>query len=133
MHGHVHRIAVIEADAVVRVRIIAHDSSNPESRYRAAVLTLWKNEFPTVNISDKLTFVRQNEPNEVEPYAVGQDFVIFLWWSPAKQVFARMSSGDGTVAAFAVENGRIHSAPISGYAGMEAEQLVNELASFAAR
>jgi hypothetical protein len=31
-----------EADAVVRVRIIGHDSSNPESRYRAALLSAWK-------------------------------------------------------------------------------------------
>ena len=122
-----------EADAVVRVRIIGHDSSNPESRHRAALLSAWK-RLPTLNTSATLTFVRYIEPNEEEAYAVGQDFVVFLKWSSAQQVFVRMSSGgNGTVAAFGVENGRIHSAPISAYVGMEAEQLVNELASFAAR
>jgi hypothetical protein len=121
-----------EADAVVRVRIIERDSSHPEPGHRAALLGVWKRP-PTLNTSETLTFVRHAEPNEVEPYAAGQDFVVFLKWSPAQQVFVRMSGGEGTVGAFAVENGRIHSGPIAGYAGMEAGQLVNELASFATR
>jgi hypothetical protein len=33
----------------------------------------------------------------------------------------------GTVAAFAIEDGRIHSAPIVGFVGMEAETLIDQL------
>jgi hypothetical protein len=119
------------ADAVVRVRIIGHDA-NPQPRYRAALVSVWKRN-PNLNTSEALTFVRYTENDEAEPYAVGQDFVIFLKWSSAEQVFVRMSSGYGPIGAFALENGRIHSAPISSWEGLEAEQLVNELSSLAAR
>jgi hypothetical protein len=120
------------ADAVVRVRITGHHPSNPETRYRGAVLSVWKRN-PNFNATDTLTFLRYTEPNEVEPYAVGQDFVVFLKWLSAEQVFVRMSSGEGTVAAFAIEDGRIHSAPIAAYAGMDEEQLMKELSSLASR
>jgi hypothetical protein len=120
------------ADAVVRVRLTNHDPDNPERKYRASVLSSWKRGF-LFNTTEALTFLRFLEGNECEPYAVGQDFVLFLKWSSADQVWVRMSSGEGTVAAFAVENGRIHSAPIAAYVGMDTEQLTNQLASMAAR
>jgi hypothetical protein len=122
-----------QADAVVRVRITGHAPSHPDVRYGAALSSIWKRP-PMWNTSEALTFERFIEPDEAEPYAVGQDFVLFLKRSPGQQVFVRMSSRwDDAVGALAVENGRIHSAPIAAYAGMEVEQLVNELTSFAAR
>ena len=120
------------ADAVVRVRITGHDPSNREAKHRGALLNVWKRN-SRFNTSEALTFLQDTEPNEVEPYAVGQDFVIFLKWLPAERVFVRMSTGNGTGAAFAIEDGRIHSGPIAAYAGMEAEQLVNQLTSLAVR
>jgi len=44
-----------------------------------------------------------------------------------------MSGGEGTVAAFAIEDGRIHCAPIAAHGGMEVVLLVNQRASFGAR
>jgi hypothetical protein len=38
-----------------------------------------------------------------------------------------------TVKTDRLANGRIHSAPIAAYVGTEAEQLINQLGSFAAR
>jgi hypothetical protein len=121
-----------DADAVVRVRLIEHDPANPDIKYRASVMRSWKQGF-IFNTTETLTFLRHPQRDEVEPYVVGQDFVLFLKWSSAEQVFVRMSSGDGTVAAFAIEDGRIHSAPLAAYAGARAEPLLDELAAFAGR
>jgi hypothetical protein len=119
------------ADAVVRVRITGHDPSNPDVGYRAALSSIWKRP-PMWNTSEALTFERFIDREEAEPYAVGQDSVLFLKWSAARQVFVRMSSGgDGAVGAFAVENGRIHTAPVARYVGMEVEQFGAELRAFA--
>lgn len=120
------------ADAVVRVRVTGHDPNSPETQYRGAVLSVWKRN-PNLTATDTLRFRRYTEPNEVEPYAVGQDFVVFLKWLSLERVFVRMSSGYGTVAAFAIEDGHIHSGPIAAYAGVEIDQLVNQLSAFSAQ
>jgi hypothetical protein len=119
------------ADAVVRLRITGHDPDNPELKHIGTVLSVSKQN-PNIAATRTLTFRQVIEPGEVEPYAVGQEFVLFLVWSPAEHTFVRMSF-DRAVAAFAIEKGRIHSAPFADYAGTEAAQLVNRLASFAAR
>jgi len=119
------------ADAVVRLRIAGHDSNDPEVTHQASVLSVWKGN-PAVIAGHALTFRRRIEPAESEPYGVGQEFVIFLEWSPQQQAFIRMSN-DGLVAAFAIENGRIHTSPLAGYVGTGSEQLVKELAALAAR
>src|SRR5262245_8824889 len=122
-----------EADAVVRLRIIWHDPDDREpTRFSGALSTVWKRNL-SFTATQTLTFTRQTAPSEVEPYAIAQEFVMFLKFSLADQTFVRMSSGDGTVAAFAVENGRIHSAPFADFVGVEAELLTNRLAALAAR
>lgn len=121
-----------QAHAVVRVRIIGHDPSSSETTYRAALLRVWKAS-PRITEADTLTFRRYTEPNEVEPYAVGQDFVVFLKWEAADRMFVRMSGGEGTVAAFAIEDGRIRSAPVAAYAGLEIDQLMNQLDALSGR
>lgn len=121
------------ADAVVRVRITGHEAGSPEAKYSGAISRVWKRS-PTFTATETLTFVRRTEPSEVEPYAVGQEFVLFLKWSSAEQAFVRMSGGgDGMIAAFALENGRVHSAPLADYVRMDTEQFVNQLDSLAKR
>jgi hypothetical protein len=88
---------------------------------------------PIISATDTLTFVQLAERNEIEPYAVGQEFVIFLRWLSTERGFVRWSNGDGSVAAFAIENGRIRSTPIASYVGMDEEQLAKELSSLAPR
>ena len=119
------------ADAVVRLRITGHDSTDPEVTHQASVLSVWKGS-PAVIAGKTLTFRRRIEPAESEPYAVGQEFVIFLEWSPQQQAFIRMSN-DGLVAAFGIENRRIHGSPLAHYVGTDSEQLVKELAALATR
>jgi hypothetical protein len=120
------------ADAVIRIRLTAHDPSNPENRHIGTVSRIWKLR-PTDTAPQTLTFARHNEPSETEPYAVGQEFVMFLKWSPTEKLFVRMSSGNGTVAAFAIENDRIHSSPIGMFRGVDAQRLVGQLDSLASR
>ena len=120
------------ADTVVRVRITGHDADAPDVKHIAAVSNVWK-EHSTVKATDTLTFLQRPERDEHEAYAIGQEFVLFLKWSPRERVFVRLSSGDGTVAAFAIEARRIHSAPMAAYAGMEDEQLFRDLSALASR
>jgi hypothetical protein len=120
------------ADAVLRIRITGHDANAPDRKHIATALTVWK-ATPTVKATDTVTFLQRIEQNEIEPYAIGQEFVIFLQWSPQLQAFVRWSNEDGTVAAFAIEGGRIHSAPMAGYSGMDDEQLMKELSSLVGR
>ena len=121
-----------KADAVVRVRLTGHDAAAPDVKHIGALLKVWKG-YSTLTSGEILTFLQHPEGNEIEPYAVGQEFVLFLRWSPEEQAFVRLSSGDGTVAAFAIEGGRVHSAPVTRYRGIEDEQLVKELTSLARR
>ena len=50
-----------------------------------------------------------------------------LRWQPADGTFARMMGGYGKGAAFAVEDGRIHSAVLAKYVGMEVDRFLTEL------
>ena len=121
-----------KADAVVHVRITGHDPDSPEIKDRGATLTVWKRP-ANLAVTNPLTFRRFTENNEVEPYAVGQEFVLFLEWVPVKQAFVRMSSGYGPIGAFAIEGGQIHSGLTGAYAGRDANELFSELASFVNR
>jgi hypothetical protein len=121
-----------EADAIVRIRITGHDSTTQDVKHVAEILKVWKQD-PRLGATNALTFLQSSERNEVEPYAVGQEFVIFLRWTAAKGEFVRWSDGDGTVSAFAIEDGRIHSGPVSYYVGMDEQQLVQNLALLATR
>jgi hypothetical protein len=120
------------ADTVVRVRLTGHDPAAPDVKHIGTLLKVWKG-YSTLNSGEMLTFLQHPQGNEIEPYAVGQEFVLFLQWSPQEQTFVRLSSGDGIVAAFAIEGGRVHSAPITRYRGIEDERLVNELTALARR
>ena len=120
------------ADTVVRVRLTGHDTNAPDVKHIGTLLKVWKG-YSTFKSGEMLTFLQRPEGNEIEPYAVGQEFVLFLQWSPQEQAFVRLSSGDGTVGAFAIEGGRVHSAPITRYRGVEDGQLVKELTSLAGR
>jgi hypothetical protein len=120
------------ADAVVRLRIAGHNPSDPDVRFRSVLSHVWKRS-AHLDTTDSLPFVRRIERDEVEPYTVGQEFIVFLKWSSEERAFVRMSSEEGTVAAFAIENGRIHSGPIAAYVGVDAGTLTDELASFGPR
>ena len=120
------------ADTVVRVRLTGHDANAPDAKHIGTLLKVWKG-YSTLKSGEMLTFLQRPEGNEIEPYAVDQEFVLFLQWSPQEQAFVRLSSGDGTVGAFAIEGGRVHSAPITRYRGVEDGQLVKELMSLAGR
>ena len=123
-----------EADAVVRLRIAGHEPGPMwSSQHTATVLAVWKRDATLGPTSHTLTFNQIHQRGETEPYAIGQDFIIFLRGTEADGAFARMSDGDGTTAAFAVEDGRIHSAPIASYVGMEIGRLLNELQSLSRR
>jgi hypothetical protein len=122
-----------EADAVVRLRISGHQPGPMwSSQHTATVLAVWKRDATLGPISNTLIFNQNHQRDETEPYAIGQDFIIFLRWVAEERVFARMS-GDGTTAAFAIEDGRIRSAPIESYVGMDVGRFLNELESLSRR
>ncbi len=114
-----------DADAVVRIRISGHDPNAPEMKHAANVLNVWKRT-PSFSGTDTLTFVQSDRSNEIEPYVIGQEFVMLLKWSRQEQAFS-------VVAAFATEDGRVHSGPILGYVGKDDQQLGSDLASLTAR
>jgi hypothetical protein len=64
---------------------------------------------------------------ETEPYPIGQDFVIFLRWQSTQDAFLRVQANFGAGAAFAIQDGLIHSAGITGYVGMRLDDFLAEL------
>jgi hypothetical protein len=121
-----------QADAVVRVRISGHKPGPVwSSQHIATVLAVWKRDATSGPTSNTLIFDRRHQRGETEPYAIGQDFIIFL--RGISGVLTRMADGDGTTAAFAIEDGRIRSAPIASYVGMDVGSLLNELESLSKR
>jgi hypothetical protein len=108
---------------VARVRIADHyrpaDTSNGQLGHIANVLRVWKGD-----VRNTLQFVQfpGNGPVDrvTEPYAVGQEFILFLW--------ADLKDGSlHTAGAFAVEDDRIHSAPDPNYAGRQVKDLIAEI------
>lgn len=122
------------ADAIVRVRITGHKPETTTNReHIAAVLTVWKRHSIGGPAADTLTFSQPLNTDETEPYAIGQDFVIFLQWHSAEGTFVRMMYGDGKGAAFAIEDGRIRSAVLAKYVGMEVDRFLTELQAVSTR
>lgn len=119
-----------EADVVVRLRITGHKPGPTwSSQHIARLLTIWKRD-PTLGApSATVVFSQFRRVGEIEPFAIGQDFVMFLDRALTEGAFNLVSGGDGdgTNAALAIEDGRIRSAPIAHYVGMDVSQLVAEL------
>jgi hypothetical protein len=128
-----------DADAVVRIRITGHqpgpknpDRGNglPSIKHTATVLGVMK-PHPMARSSTTLTFLQGQMGEELGPFAVGQEFVIFLRWASTQGVFVTLPANeDGRTAAFAIENGRIQSAPFKGYFGLSAGELLAQLRAF---
>jgi hypothetical protein len=70
---------------------------------------------------------------ETEPYAIGQDFVIFLDWQSTQDAFIRVQANLGGAAAFAIQDGLIHSGGIAGYDGMSLGGFLAELETLSTR
>jgi hypothetical protein len=64
---------------------------------------------------------------EPGPYAIGQEFVMFLRWQSTQDPFARGPASFGVASAFAIQNGLIHGAGITGYVGMSLDAFLAEL------
>lgn len=111
-----------EADAVVRLRITGPApgpdrwsnpvlKSLPDIKHTASALSVLKPH--PMAAAATLTFLQPQQFHELEPYAVGQEFVIFLrWLAPMWDAFERMHANLGGAAAFAIKDGRIRSAGI---------------------
>jgi hypothetical protein len=65
-------------------------------------------------------FVQSPGEHPIEPYAVGQEFILFLTAQPDSRPFT-------VTAPFALDNGRVHSAPVADYQGTSADDLVAEI------
>jgi hypothetical protein len=132
-----------EADAVVRLRITGHAPgpdrwSNPvlqrlpDIKHTASVLSILKPH--PMAAAATLAFLQPQQYPELEPYAVGQEFVIFLRWLPTWDAFERMHANLGGAAAFAIKNGQNRSAGILGsYAGMSVDAFLTELRALSQR
>jgi hypothetical protein len=132
-----------EADAVVRLRITGHGPgpdrwSNPvlqrlpDIKHTATVLSVLKPH--PMAAAATLAFLQPQQYPELEPYAVGQEFVVFLRWLPTWDAFERMHANLGGAAAFAIKNGQIRSAGILGsYAGMSVDAFLTELRALSQR
>lgn len=91
-----------------------------------AVVNTWKGN-PAFRISDSLTFpVASGTDAAVEPYALGQYYVLFLDWEPARKEPVQSADYEKSFA-FRIEDGRIQSGPLKSYVGKPADELVNEL------
>jgi Carboxypeptidase regulatory-like domain len=107
-----------EADAVVRLRITGHEQGPsriaglfPYIKHTATVRSVLKRHPMIRSTSSTLTFLQVPEGEEQEPFAIGQEFVIFLGWAPTQGAFVMRTANDrNEAAAFAIEDGRIHSA-----------------------
>lgn len=115
-----------DAEAVVRVSVVGHEpglmAAASYVTHTAAVVTVFKRHPQAA--AAKLTFVQEPSGDEIEPYAIGQEFVLFLRWNPMRRAFERVNGMSG---GFAIENGRLHSAGVAGYAGKNVEDFVEEL------
>jgi carboxypeptidase family protein len=115
-----------KADAVAQVRIARHDYGPEDAIARtvthtATVLRLWKDTGRGGEVRNSLRFVQPPYERPAEPYVVGQDFILFLT--------ANSQNPFNIAGAFALENGRVHSAPVAGYPGTTADDLVAEIAA----
>jgi hypothetical protein len=128
-----------EADAVVHLRISGHERARPVApaerkpyfAHRADVVRVLKPHARLGTSATSVAFLQPSAPlyAEQEPYAVGQEFVIFLDWLPPQKQFVRLDVRPGAAAAaFAIENGRIRSAGIEGFTGRPLDFLLLDLA-----
>lgn len=124
-----------DADAVVRLRITGHEQVPsagaglfPHVKHTATVRSVLKRHPMARSTTSTLTFLQGSEGEEQEPFAIGQEFVIFLAWEPTQAAFFMWAANDrNQAAAFAIENGRIRSAWLEGYAGSSVDDLLAEL------
>ena len=121
-----------EADTVVRLRITGHEPGPSPIpgwpiKHTAAVVNVWKQSRPAAPTGATLKFVQEEMYDETEPYAVGQEFVMFLRRQSTQNAFLRVQASFGTAAAFAIQDGVIHSAGLTGYVGMSLDNFLAEL------
>jgi hypothetical protein len=117
-----------EVDAVVRLRITGHEPGPAPAyvKHTAAVLNVWK-QHPTGGPSAMtVNFFQIQMYDETEPYAIGQEFVMFLRWQSTQDGFVRFQTGRGA-AAFLIQDGLIYSAGIAGYVGTRLDDYLAEL------
>jgi hypothetical protein len=119
-----------KADVVAQIRIGGHDYGPEDARvdavHTATVLRVWKDTRKTGEVLNTLRFVQIQSELPVEPYAVGQEFILFLTAKATDRPF--------TIAgAFALENGRVRSASVAGYQEKSTDDLVTEIVALIGR
>jgi hypothetical protein len=104
------------AGAVVRLRITGHEPTPVLPRgvsyyvtHTADVLDVWKRDVTGGPFGATMRF-NQRPLEETEPYAVGQEFVIFLFWDRNTNALTRIGDDDDQIAAFAIHDGAINYA-----------------------
>jgi hypothetical protein len=107
------------ADAVVQVRITGHEptqASCGQIKHTAAVVTSWKGQ--PKGIDSTIEFLRG------EPYAVGEDFVLFLGRQLGLDAFQILDS-------FPIENGKVRGGSVPGYVEKSVADFSAELEGLA--
>jgi len=119
-----------KADVVAHIRIGGHDygpenATSETVTHTSTVLRIWKDTHKAGEVLNSLRFVHSDGCSNCthapfEPYAVGQQFILFLTAQPDGRPFTN-------TGAFALENGRVHSAPVDGYQSKSVDDLVAEI------
>jgi hypothetical protein len=129
-----------DADAVVHLRVTGYqpgplDGSIPTIGHKADVLHLLKRHPKGGPSGPTMTFLQQQLANELVPYEIGRELVVFLRWDSflPQDSFVRLA---GPMLVFTIENGRLQpglSSVVNRYAGMPIEDFLTALRALASR
>jgi hypothetical protein len=113
------------ADAVVYLRITDHETQLPAPpgffKQTAEVLEVLKGHAAGGPTGSAMTVLEDQSTGAPDPSNVGDEFVMFLQWSPGEGTFVASKAG-----VFAIERGRIVRSPLT-YGRLRIDDLLVDL------